>query len=454
MIGGFISLPKTFLGGLIVGVVEAVILANTPETPGVATAVFFVLVLGLLLTRKLNTEGINDSDGAILRMRPLPPALQDIWWLRRMPLIGYSVVVALAILAPAVVTGVGERFTLTLLVIYPVICLSLTVLSGWAGVISLGQWAFVGIGAFIAGGLTLRAVPFPAAVVFATLLTAVIAAISGLPALRLKGLFVAISTLALAVAAHQWLFELPWVRGSIELPQLVRTPWLEDGLAYYYFCLAWVVAAFIVVTLLQRSGSARLMLATRDNENAVNAFGVDPRKVKITTFAFAGGLAGLGGALLGGNYVRFGAEDFGPTLSLTLVATLIVGGIGMVSGSVLGPLWVIGLPLLFGGNPTVALAASGVGLLVFLLYVPQGLASFPLSFRDYVVRRLLERRTAEEMAPPSPASRPGTRTEPVVDRAPAPAGEMPSSSSPTSARSSVAGSLWRTSPSRSGETRS
>jgi ABC-type branched-subunit amino acid transport system ATPase component/ABC-type branched-subunit amino acid transport system permease subunit len=419
MIGGFVSLPLTFAGGIAVGVVEAVVLTNTPTSPGTANLVFFIVILALLLFRRIRSLG-NDGTPASVKVPPVAEALRQLWWVRHLTSLAYGALLVAALAAPLIVTSSEGRFGLTRLVIFALPCLSLTVLTGWGGQLSLGQFAFVGVGAFAAGGLTLRGVPLPMAIVMGTVITAAVAVIAGLPALRLKGLFVAISTLAFAVMANQWLFDLPFLKGDGTLPQFARTgPW-TSSLTYYYLCLGGLVVGVLVVAALRRSGSGRLLLATRDNENGTSAFSVSPRTVKVQAFALAGALAGLGGGLYGGLVIRFNAGDFAPSLSLTLVSTVIIGGLGTIAGAVLGPLWVIGLPQLFGGSAEATLAASGIGLLIFLLYFPNGLVALPLAARqallDLAARRLGDKATD---VPPLPRQR-----LTAEDRAPAPA-EVP-----------------------------
>ena len=420
MIGAFVSLPLTFVGGLAVGVVEAVVVTNTPTSPGTANLVFFVVILVLLLFRKISAPD-RDAAPATVKVRPVPEALRQLWWVRHMTALAYGGLLLLALLAPLAITSSEHRFTLTRLVAFALPCLSLTVLTGWAGQLSLGQFAFVGVGAFTAGSLTLRGVSVPMAILMATVITAATAVVAGLPALRLKGLFVAIATLGFAVMANQWLFELSALRGSGSLPTFLRTGTLANPLTYYYFCLGALVLGTLTVAALRSSGSGRLLVATRDNENGTSAFGVSPSRVKVHAFALAGALAGLGGGLYGGLVVRFDAGDFAPSLSLTLVSTVIIGGLGTIAGALLGPLWVIGLPQAFGDSAEASLAASGIGLLVFLLYFPKGLVAIPLAVRQALLD-LAARRLGEAATSPPPLPRQRVTAE---DRAPAPAEAPP-----------------------------
>lgn len=391
MIGGFRSLPLTFVGGLGVGVVEAIIQANLPTSPGVSNAIFFVIILVLLLGRAVEAHG---GDGAVAvgrRLRPLPDAVLGFWWVRHLATAAYGALALIALLAPLVFTSTEHRYVLCRIVLLVLPCLSLTLLTGWAGQLSLGQFAFVGIGAFAAGLLTQRGVGLGTAILVAVLVTAACAVLIGLPALRLRGLFVTIATLGFAVAAHQWLFGIDWVGGAGFGGTTSRPPGLAGLGAYYYFCLLLTGVATFAIARLQGTGSGRLMVAVRDNERSASAMSVDVRRVKLGAFGLAGALCGLGGALYGGLLERYVAADFTPTDSLQLISTAVVGGLGTIGGAVLGPLYVVGIPLVFDDAVWARLAVTGIGLLAFLLYLPGGLVSLPLWVRDRIVRYALAR---------------------------------------------------------------
>jgi ABC-type branched-subunit amino acid transport system ATPase component len=133
---------------------------------------------------------------------------------------------------------------------------------------------------------------------------------------------------------------------------------------------------------LRRSGIGRTLIAVRENENAASSFTISPAVAKLIAFGVAGGIAALAGALLAGLRVQFGADAFGVDESLRAVAMAIIGGLGTVTGPLLGALYVIGLPALIGDTTAVRLLTSGIGLLVLLLYVPGGLVQLVAMARD------------------------------------------------------------------------
>ena len=112
---------------------------------------------------------------------------------------------------------------------------------------------------------------------------------------------------------------------------------------------------------------------------------MSPSVVKLGAFALAGGIAGLAGALLAGLRTQFSASAFGPEESLQIVATAVIGGLGSVTGAVLGAVFIVGLPFLLGDSQAVTLLTSGVGLLVLLLYLPGGLVQLLGQVRDGVL---------------------------------------------------------------------
>ena len=416
LIGRMVSLPKALAGGVAVGIVEAIIFANV-GSPGLVDAVLFVVVLCLVLVQR------NEHDPGSLptasAARPIPERLRSLWWVRRMtPLAaGFSLLVALVL--PLLLSAPSQTFALSRMLLFALVGLSVTVLTGWAGQLSLGQFAFVGLGAFVTVGLTGRGVPFLAAVAYGTVAGILAALLIGFPALRVRGLFLAVTTLGFAVAARTWLFEQPIFLGDETVAFLPRAEVLGIALtsqrAYYYLSLLALVGAVFIVIRLRGSGIGRTIIATKDNEAAAASFAVSPALAKLTAFAVAGGIAALGGGLLAGLFVQFDAEAFGPEESLQIVAMVVIGGLGSVAGPLLGAAYVVGLPGLLGASGTVALLTSSIGLLVLLLYLPSGLVGVVHAARDSLLRWAHDRLPeAEEAAPAAalPAKRPAATAWP------------------------------------------
>ena len=416
--GGLVSLPRTLIGGLVVGIVEAILFVNV-STPGVVDLVLFVAVLVLVLSRR---GGMAADEGGSWSLTPkvkaIPQRLQSIWWIRRLSLLLAAGGLLVAVALPLVFTSSSQTFLFARVLLYSMIALSVTVLTGWGGQLSLGQFAFVGLGAMTTAALVDRGMPFGFAVAYATIAGVLAALLIGFPALRVRGLFLAVTTLAFAVAARGYLFSNEVFLGDGTVVFLPRGEWLgidfRDQRSYYYLCLLALVATAFIVSRLRASGIGRAIIAVRENEPAAASFSLPPAVAKLTAFAVAGGLAALAGALLGGLRVQFGADAFSPEESLRVVAMTVIGGLGSVGGAVLGAVYVIGLPALFDNNATIGLLTSGIGLLVLLLYLPGGLAQVAVRARDAILD-VVERRLppAETTAQESVRTR---RLPPSLDR--------------------------------------
>lgn len=395
MIGGLVSLPWVFAGGIAIGVTEALVSFNY-TTGGTLELVLFVVIAVSMVVRKglgqLARGGEQSSWSLTGAVRALPPRLSrrpEVRGARTILLVGAS---AVALLVP-VPFGSREHVLMASVVIFALIGLSLVVLTGYAGQVSLGQFAFVGLGALVGGRLLQLGYAPPMAMLYSTVAGGVAALVIGVPALRIRGLFLAVTTLAFAVATSTWLFGQSWLNtivGSQTSTTIPRSRLFGVDLQltrnYYYFTLVVFALVALAVHRLRSTGIGRAMIAVRDNEPSAASLSIAPRRVKLTAFVLSGMIASLGGYLYGGLLVTFSAADFAPIESLNLLAMVIFGGVTTVTGALLGAVWVRGIPFFFGDN--IGLIASGAGLLVVLLILPGGLASFAFRLRDRIVERL------------------------------------------------------------------
>jgi ABC-type branched-subunit amino acid transport system ATPase component/ABC-type branched-subunit amino acid transport system permease subunit len=414
LIGRFVSLPLALAGGVAIGIADALLQVNLPGRTGYLDAGLFVLVLLLVLYRALRdgrqAVGADATSLAVLTPdRPLPAGLRGTWWAPRIGLLGWTVAGLAALTVPALGLDAGDLAAATRVPLFAILGLSLVILTGWAGQLSLGQIAFYGLGAFTAAALVQRGVPFPAAVAEATVVGVLAALVIGLPALLVRGLFLAITTLAFAVAAFGAVFQADFLVGESKVatlePGTLLGLDLRDGLTYYYLCLGALLLCALLVAGLRRSGIGRSIIAVRSNADRASALTLSPTVAKLTAFGLSGGLAAFAGALFAGlqrsiSYTQFPVFD-----SLTVVALVMIGGVGSVAGAVLGAVYVLGIPALFGGGDIATLLTSSLGLLVLLLYLPGGLRSLLLLGRDAALAGLAGRRPVDQ--------------EPVAARAPA-----------------------------------
>ena len=422
LFGGLTSVSWALVGGVTIGVAEAILFVNV-TSPGVVDAVLFALVLVLVFVRATRAPGEESGWSLTPRVAAIPERLRELWWVRRLGLLTGVVALSAAIALPLVVTSASRNFSFSRVLIFAIVGLSVTILSGWAGQLSLGQYAFVGLGAMTATALVNRGMSFPVAVGYATVAGVFVALAVGFPALRVRGVFLAVTTLGFAVAASNWLFNLDLLangHGVLVLPRddLFGVVDLRPERTYYYLCLAMLVLCTVMVARLRTTGIARSLIAVRDNEASSASFAVSPAIAKLTAFALAGGLAAFAGGLLAGLDIQVGTNTFGPQISLQIIAMVVIGGLGSVPGAILGALYVVGLPALFNDSPTIGLLTSGIGLLILLLYLPGGLLEIVHRVRDWLLGVAARRMPAPVVAEPQSVavrSLPARPAAPVSD---------------------------------------
>jgi ABC-type branched-subunit amino acid transport system permease subunit len=409
LIGRMTSLPLAFGAGIGIGVVEAVTFAHYSGGGVVELVIFLIVMAALLLRSRELSRATRDAAGAInfgAEPRALPRAVAALPGVRRLALAGGLGSVALAVALPLLpVAGLNtsaKTFLLTAVTVYCLVGLSLCLLTGWGGQVSLGQFALVGVGAFAASRLT-TLVDVPVALVLpaAGLVGALVALLVGLPAVRIQGLFLAVSTLAFAVLAQGFVFQQEFFVGTpggvfIERPGLLRS-----DRAVYYLGLGLVVAATLLVRNVRASAPGRMLLAVRDNDRAARSDGISATGTRLVAFALAGFLCAVAGVVYAYAYQRYVSTNFGPDQSFTMVTMAVIGGLGSLPGALLGPVFVFGLPVLFYGQETsqlVQFLVGGGGGLLVLMFFPRGLAGVVYDTRDVLVARIVARATGQPRA--------------------------------------------------------
>jgi branched-chain amino acid transport system permease protein len=282
--------------------------------------------------------------------------------------------------------------------------IGLNILVGYTGQISLGQGGFLAVGAYTSALLHLRAgVPVPVSILLAVLTTAAVGAFFGIPALRLKGLYLAIATLAsqeiILFAVRSW----DTVTGgtdAISLPRLEIAGLVFRKDFHWY----WIIAAFAALSVITarnlfRTGLGRSFMAVRDQDIAASTMGVDVTRTKVLAFAISSGYVGLAGALTAHYTGIVTWERFTLQVSILYLAIIIVGGLGSIAGSVYGAIFMITLPALitrFGQDfqsvwpdvaekvPAVQVIVFGLVIVLFLIFEPRGLNRLWLRAKDYI----------------------------------------------------------------------
>jgi branched-chain amino acid transport system permease protein len=284
-----------------------------------------------------------------------------------------------------------------IVVIFGIIAVSLVVLTGWAGQVSLGQMAFVGMGAAIGGALTDRVgLDLSISMVASGVAGAVIAIVIGFPALRRRGLTLAVSTLAFALATSSYLlnrgiFDDTYLPGfRIERPDLFGVIDINTDTRFYFLSLATLGLALLVVRGVRRSRTGRVLVGIRENERAVRSYGVDTTRTTLAGFALSGFLGALAGALLVHQQLGLQNASYEPQQSLKVFTMVVIGGLGSVPGALLGATYVQGVDYYLPAQWQ--FLATGAGLLLVLMMLPGGLGAVMYDARDWILRRIAERR--------------------------------------------------------------
>ncbi|HVV74858.1 MAG TPA: branched-chain amino acid ABC transporter permease/ATP-binding protein [Mycobacteriales bacterium] len=391
VIGRMQSLPLALAGGVGLGILEQILLWNYPESGLVEVTLFVVILVALLFQRQRG--GRDEEKGswaAVQGMRPIPERLRQLWMVRAIgPVISLVVLAVLACVPLMFDNSVSVNFTG--IVSFAIVGLSICVLTGLAGQLTLGQFAVAAIGAVVSFQVSARIGDFPLALFYAGLAAGLVSVVIGLPALRIRGLMLTLTTLGFALATPAWLLVQPWMLGDGRNPgsPIVFGHSLDTGHSYYYFALALFVLSVILVRNIRRSGFGRLLVAIRDNEDNARAFTIKASVVKLQGYLVAGFIAGIGGAAYGHSLSSIGATTFPTGSSINVVVMTVLGGVFTLWGPLLGALWVFGLPLLNIGN--IALAATNLGVLGVILWKPGGLIQLLEPLRDRIVKMIARR---------------------------------------------------------------
>ncbi len=403
LIGRLRNFPAAMIAGVALGLLRSLLVFNWPTTAGLYDGSLFLIVIATTLVAGRRLTGRDESFSFVPTTRPLPHAVARLWWVRHSSRIGIGLLIAGAAILPLLVTLASRQLLFSEVLLFALIGISLVVLSGWTGQISLGQAALAGIGglttaALVAGRdigvgvggasftLALPDIHFLLALLVGAAVTGAVAVVIGLGALRIRGFHLAIATLALALLGQQFLWRRPFLSGdsyTVSLPRAAGPVDLADQRTYYFFSLIALVVVIVLVARMRATGVGRRWLAVRDNSTAASAYTISPSRAGIQAFVVSGVIAGLGGGLLAGLYVSIGlTERFQLQDSIEVVAIAVIGGAGTVVGPILGALWIVGLPALWPANELVPLLTSSVGLLILLMYFPGGFAQVVLTGRD------------------------------------------------------------------------
>ena len=312
----------------------------------------------------------------------------------------------LALAAPLFLSNLYLGSYLLPWLIWSAAALSLTLLMGTAGQLHFGFAAVMAIGAYSSIHLTRLGVPFELALIGAGLAAAVIGSLFGMAALRVKGLYLVMATLAMQYLVDWVIINVPAISGGAQAT--LRTPAISflflpiDSLpARYYLALGWAVLVTLFFLNVKRTSFGRALVAIRDKDFAAAVIGVDPFRTKLTAFFTSSFMGGVSGAILAFAYYRaVTPEQFSFNVSIQLVAMVLVGGLGSAVGGFLGADFVLLVPIFLTNAVTWLAAAGWIGIspnliahvplmiygaliIGFLLFEPLGLAKIYDNIRKY-----------------------------------------------------------------------
>jgi ABC-type branched-subunit amino acid transport system ATPase component/ABC-type branched-subunit amino acid transport system permease subunit len=419
--GAFTSMPWALAGGLLIGIVQQLSLTAWNDVGRSDLAVLAVIVAAVLV-RGRAIGAVFATSGAVTTSQPArraPTILASHWVVTRRTWLlgGTATIIAFCLPHLPMFRADSQRFNLALIGIYVLVAISLCVLVGWAGQVSLGHFAIVGLGAFVTARLIPHGMSLLEILVIVGLIGAATMVVVGLPALRVPGLSLAVTTLGLAIVAPGWLFLQNWVGSSqqfgIEVPSLppivkgISLP--ANNLGTYDLALALIVLVTLGLAAIRRSAAGRAMVAVRDNEVGAATFGLTPAAVKLMALAISGFIAALAGVVWAGSWQAVTASQFTPDLSMLVLAAPIIGGItsqaGAISGAtVLYAMTLYGAPKLtsifgnLGDGLALQFALGGLGVIAVLLAYPDGFAGVAARwwsrFLDYLARTMTRAQAA------------------------------------------------------------
>ncbi|MFT5222839.1 MAG: ABC-type branched-subunit amino acid transport system ATPase component [Glaciecola sp.] len=392
VVARFTSLPIALATGLGIGVLEQTMLWNVPRG-GLIEAVLFVLILvGLLLQRDVSgRSGDQGAWSSVQALKPLPELLDrlpSVVNLRRaLPIVGLVFLLAIPSL-----TSNATAATMVGIFSFVVVGLSVGIVTGLNGQLSLGQFAIAGVGAAVSYQVAFHSGNYVLAVLYAGLAGAAASLVIGVPALRIKGLMLAVTTLGFALVTQYWLVGQDWMLGTGVDPgrPIVLGKPLTTGTSYYFYALALSVMAWWLARNLWKSGFGRQLISVRDNEDNARAFTIPATAVKLRAFLIAGFIAGVGGSIYAHSLARISSSTFPVAASVTVAVMTVIGGVGVLSGPVLGAILLIAIPA-FVPLDAAGLATSSFGQLLILMYLPGGLAGLLEPVRNHIVDMLARR---------------------------------------------------------------
>jgi ABC-type branched-subunit amino acid transport system permease subunit len=406
LLGRFRSFFIAAIVALAIGIAQSELVSYWGSQPGVTVAVpLLVVIVAMIVSGRLIPQRGTLSEGR-------PPKTPD-GRMRVIPVAG-AVVLGVALLVFGSATYQSAMVTT---ICFAVLALSVVVLTGYVGQISLAQMTFAGLAGLFLSKLAGEAgLPFPLAILLASLLAVPAGILVGLPALRVRGINLAVVTLGLGYSVSAVVFANPaWTGGGflagasvIPSPSVAGYSFdgLEHTMRFGLFALALLMIMVVIVSNLRRSSTGRKMLAVRSNERAAAAAGINVSGTKLQAFALSSFIAGLGGALLATSINQATYSEFTSLSSIALITIIYISGIASIAGAMLAGLAAAGgvIYVLLSGIPgfeTYYMPVSGVLLILTVIGQPDGAAPLIQANLRALTASFKQRRNAYQQPGPS-----------------------------------------------------
>jgi ABC-type branched-subunit amino acid transport system permease subunit len=434
VLGGMVDLPAVALAAVALGLLETGIDWNASSPlltdPIVAGVLFVALLLRRRGTSRTSLETVSTWQVAE-EVRKVPAVLARLPEVRLVRWGGAAVLVALLALLPTWLSP-SDSLLASSVGIFGIVGLSLLVLTGWAGQVSLGQMGFVGLGAAVGGMATADwGLDLTLALLVAGIAGALAAVVVGLPALRFQGLLLGVTTFAFALAMYSYFLNrqfFDWIpSGRIPREPIFGRIDYDSTTGVYYLVLVVLVLSVLALQGIRASRFGRALIALRENEAGAQAYALRPVRLRMAAFMLSGFLAALAGGLFVHHQQAFGPETYDPFLGFLAFTMVVIGGLGSILGVLLGAFY-LEASYRFLPSAWARLLSNSLGVLLVLMILPTGLGGLVYRIRDaslrWVARRrglvvpsLVETAVVEEVPVPEAVAAPdeadATRTEPA-----------------------------------------
>jgi len=399
VIAGMTNMPTAVIATVLLGVADRLGAWTFRNAGPVDLMLLVIIVVALFVRRDRLSRAVETGISTwqlIKPVRSVPPELNRFWQVRLSSSAVRIAVLAFALTLPLWMSPAHTQLASAIL-LYAIVAASLAILTGWAGHISLGHIAFMGIGAATTGILIANhGWDMFAALAVGAGVAGVSALVLGIPALRISGPFLAVVTLALAVTAQNYFFVQKYFPWFVPQDEISRMPVfgriaIGSDAQFYLVCLIALAVVLAGVRSLRNAHAGRAMVAANDNPLATRSFAIDTTRLHLMAFAISGVIAGLAGGLFMVLEQSFSPGSFAAQQGFNFFLMVVIGGLGSLPGAVLGAVYVYGVQYLLPAGGW-AFLATGAGVLVVLMFFPGGIGELVYRGRDFVLRRFADRK--------------------------------------------------------------